>query len=296
MSSSFSKRISVVIPTLDRGDILTETLKNLLRQDYTDFEIVVVDQTKTPKKDLLDSIKSQEKIKYIHLDRKGSPHARNVGVKNASGTIILFLDDDIEIRDKEFIRHHANCYTDSRIGLVGGRVIYDFEKPSPDFNQVGRLKFFGLYEITNFDANIKTEIDHAAGGNFSVLKSVFNDVGGFEELYRGNAHMEETDFCLRVKRAGWKLIFEPRAVVRHLQSASGGNRTKDIYDFRYWLVHNFVFFYLKNYPKILFPLCFVREFFWALSSSLKRFDFKMFVTMFNAIIDGTKFYRKTYKI
>jgi len=55
-----------------------------------------------------------------------------------------------------------------------------------------------------------------------------------------------------VKRAGYKAVFEPMAVLKHLQVPSGGNRAQDIYDFRYWLVKNFVVFYLKNYPKILF--------------------------------------------
>lgn len=284
------KKVSVIIPTVNRSVVLLNTLQDLLKQNYQDFEIIVVDQTDHPKKELLDFIKKNHQIKYVHETRKSSPHARNIGVKNAQGEIILFLDDDVEIKDKNFIKYHLDNYQTSKISLVGGRVIYNWNDHRA-LSQVGRLKYWGLKEVTNFDSTIKTEIDHAPGGNLSCYKKIFLAVGGFGEVYKGLAHMEETDFCLRVKRAGYKMIFEPKAVLRHLQAPSGGNRAGDIYEFRYWLVHNYVVFYLKNYPKVLFPLCFVKEFIWALGSGLKRGDLKMFKIMYTAIVDGMKYYR-----
>jgi len=284
-----SKKVSIIIPTLDRQNILINTLKDVLKQDYPDFEIIVVDQTKEPSSSLKDFISKYSQIKYIHLDKKSSPLARNIGVKNASGEIVLFLDDDVEIRDPEFISYHTVNFVDN-VGAVGGRVVYDFKDHS-NCRAVGRLQYFGLKEITNFNSTFKTEIDHAPGGNLSCYRQVFESVGGFSEIYKGNAHMEETDFCLRVKRAGYKLIFEPKAVLRHLQVGYGGNRADDLYQFRYWLVHNFIVFYLKNYPKILFPLCFMKELTWALGSAIKRGDGKMFKMMFKAIRDGISYYR-----
>lgn len=295
MFSAKYKKVSVIIPTLDRSEVLIDTLNSLLRQDYPDFDIIVVDQTENQKKAVIDFIKKNPKIKYYYCAKKSSPHARNIGVQKANGEIMLFLDDDIEIRDKHFIWHHLENYYDNRIGLVGGRVIYDFNTTPPNHRQVGKLKFFGLLEITNFDAIRKMEIDHAPGGNLSCYKSLFIKVNGFEEIYKGNAHMEETDFCLKIKTTGYKLIFEPKAVLRHLQHKLGGNRVDDFYMFRYWLVHNFIVFYLKNFSKILFPLAFIKEFLWSLTSSLKRMDMKMFRIMTKAIFDGIKYYRTVSK-
>lgn len=285
-----SKKVSVIIPTLDRHDILINTLKDVLKQDYPDFEIIVVDQTDEPAKAVSDFIKAHHQIKYIHLDQKSSPYARNIGVKNASGEIVLFLDDDVEIKSHDFISQHLANYLDPQIGLVGGRVVYDFNDIAA-IKTVGRLKWWGLKEVTNFNSTVKTQIDHAPGGNLSCYKKVFDEVGGFSEIYKGNAHMEETDFCLRVRRAGYQLIFEPKAILRHLQVGYGGNRADDLYQFRYWLVHNFVVFYLKNYPKVLFPLCFMKEWIWAVGSGLKRGDYKMFQTMYQGMIDGIKYNR-----
>jgi len=288
------KKVSVIIPTLDRSEVLIDTLNNLLRQDYPDFEIIVVDQTENQKKAVLDFISRNANIKYLKLQQKSLPNARNAGVEKSTGEIVLFVDDDVEIRDKQFISHHANNYFEHKIGLVGGRVIYDWLE-NKRFPLVGRFLIFGLIEITNFNANSRAKIDHAPGGNFSCLKTVYQQVGGFSMLYKGSAHMEETDFCFRVRRAGYKLFFEPKAVLKHLQFSSGGCRVLDIYDLRYWLVHNYIFFYLRNFSKILFPLAFVREYFWCVFSSLKRMDIKMYQTMTKAIFDGVKYFRTIKK-
>lgn len=292
ITNSNVKKVSIIIPTLNRSNVVLNTIKDLMNQRYLNYEIIVVDQTERPKKELLNYInKNKKTIKYIQIKRKSSPHARNIGAKYASGDIILFLDDDVQIKDINFIKYHIDNYNDKKTGLVGGRVVTDFNKTNNTFKEVGKLKYFGLKEITHFDSCKKTKIDHAAGGNFSCYKDLYQKVGGFCELYIGNAHMEETDFCLRVKKTGYNLIFEPKAVLRHLQYGSGGNRTKDIYEFRYWLVRNCTLFYLKNQPKIMFPVFFIKEMFWAITTSIKRFDFKMFKTMIKALFNGIKYYK-----
>lgn len=284
---TISPKVSVIIPSLDRNKVLINTLDDLLKQKYPDFEIIVVDQTPEPSQKLLTFVQKRgDKIKYILEKRKSSPRARNVGVKQAQGEIVLFLDDDVKIQNSKFIQYHVQNFNDPKVGLVGGRVIHRTDGRISDKLKVGQLKFWGLKEITNFNATKKMAIDHAPGGNFSVLRKVYNEVGGFWEIYKGNAHMEETDFCLRVKRAGYGLIFEPKAVLLHLAYHQGGNRTRNIYEFRYWLVRNATVFYLKNYPKILFPLFWLNKMFWTMTSSLKRRDMKMFRTMWGALGDG----------
>jgi len=281
--------VSVIFPTLDRGEILVNSIKDILKQDYPSFEIIVVDQTEHQEKEVIDFMKSNPKIKYIHITKKSLPHARNVAATKAKGEILLFLDDDIRIKDPNFISYHQRNFK-GNVGLVGGRVVSDFSLKAPDYKETGKLKFFGLKKITHFDGIRKQEIDHAPGGNMSVYKEVFKKVGGYKEIYGGNAHLEETDFCLRVKRAGLKIIFEPKAVLQHLQYQSGGCRVQDIYELRYWINHNYVFFILENYGKLVFVMLAVRQFFWALLSAIKRTEFKMFKVMFSATIDGYRDY------
>lgn len=287
-----AKSVSVIIPTLDREEVLLNTLKDLLKQKYPNFEIVVIDQTDNPKKEISKFIENNIKlIRYLHLDKKGSSYARDFGVKNTKAEIVLFLDDDVKITQTDFIDQHLKNYQDKNIRLVGGRVVDRLNNLQDKGNEVGKFKYWGLKEITNFDSKVKMEIEHAPGGNFSCYRNDYLKVGGFGKFYQGNAHMEETDFCFRLKKLGGKFIFEPDALTYHIHYSSGGNRRNDIYKFRYWILHNSTIFYLRNFPKSMFCLFYLNKLYWAILSSLKRKDIKMFKVMTRAIKDGIKYYR-----
>lgn len=287
------KFVSVIFPTVDRDEILIDSLSDVLKQDYPAFEIIVVDQTKSPNPKVLEFIqKYQQKIKYIHIMQKGSPNARNVAAKSAKGEILLFFDDDIKIKQTDFIAKHVRNFCDEKIGLVGGRVVEASGLQPGNKNEVGKLKFWGLKKITHFDSEKRQEIDHALGGNLSVRKKIYLEVGGFKTIYGGNAHLEETDFSLRVKRAGHRLIFEPEAMLVHLHHARGGNRAADIYSLRYWIIHNYIIFERENFGFFPTVILATRQFFWAVLSGLKRRKTKMFKVMVGAIFDGYRDYRK----
>lgn len=287
------KKVSVIIPTLGREEALLNTVTDLIDLEYPGLEIIVIDQTEKSSLRVLDFIHQHQKIiNYIRTNHKSSPKARNLGVKNAIGEILLFVDDDVAIRENNFINYHLENYKDTRVGMVGGRVVYDFKEEPPNKKNAGKLKFLGLKEVTNFNSDLRQEIDFVYGCNFSCRKSVYRAVGGYNDIYIGNAHMEETDLSQQVKKAGYKIVFDPKAVLRHVRTETGGNRVNDIYEFRYWLVHNETVFYLKNYPKALFPLFFVTKFLWAISSGIKRMDMKMFRKMYGAMIDGKRYYKK----
>lgn len=130
----------------------------------------------------------------------------------------------------------------------------------------------------------------------SLKKELYKKIGGYKNIYGGNAHLEETDFSLRVKRAGYKIIFEPKAIIRHLRYQSGGNRTKDIYNLRYWITHNYIIFMLENYNPLVAIVLALRQFIWAVLAFTKRgFDGKMFQSIAQGTIDGFRDYKKIAK-
>lgn len=283
---------SVIIPTLNRGNILVNTLKDLLSQKYPNFEIIIVDQSNIMDKKITKIVLANaQKIKYFTLKAPGTSYAKNFGASKAQGEIFIFIDDDVHIEDRNFILNHVLNYENSKIGGVGGRVIMDSSRPVKDIKDVGKFKFCGLKEINNFNADFRTFIDHVYGCNQSFRKNVFDKVGGFSVLYKGNAYLEEADLSFRVKRSGFLIVFDPKAVLLHLHYQSGGCRTSDIYELRYWLVHNYTFFYLRYFPHILFPVYFLKQFIWALTSGIKRRDIKMVQNMLLALINGYKFYQ-----
>ncbi len=85
-------RFSVVIPTFNRKDILRQCLKSLQAQDFTDFEVLVVDGGNDGTEEML--AREFPGFRYLREERSGPSVARNLGIERATGEIIAFTDDD----------------------------------------------------------------------------------------------------------------------------------------------------------------------------------------------------------
>ena len=90
--------ISVIIPTYGREEALRDSIVDVLKQDYSNYEVLVVDQTPKHKPEIEAYLESQAtagKIQWFHLDWASLPGARNYAVRRSAGEIILFIDDDV---------------------------------------------------------------------------------------------------------------------------------------------------------------------------------------------------------
>ncbi|MFA5411669.1 MAG: glycosyltransferase family A protein [Candidatus Omnitrophota bacterium] len=115
--------ISVVIPTFNRAKILEEALTSLAAQTRIPDEVVVVDNNSSDNtKEVVESFNHGLKIKYVLEPTQGTSTARNTGIKNASGDIIVFFDDDC-VADKEWLHYLEQPFLgDPFIGVVGGEI------------------------------------------------------------------------------------------------------------------------------------------------------------------------------
>src|SRR5262245_56319539 len=116
--------VSVVVPTYRRFEPLLNTLRDLLAQDYPGLEIVVADQNPQWPAELQPqriAFQNNPNMRWLSLEVPGVVAARNEAVRVSRGEILLFVDDDVEIRDPQFIRHHAQNYRDPEVSAVAGR-------------------------------------------------------------------------------------------------------------------------------------------------------------------------------
>lgn len=235
-------RVSLVIPTVDRPEALYNLLRHLEHQTRPPEEIVIVDQSAREDARVAAWAAGRPGVHYVRIAERGLPNARNVGVRRSGGDVVLFLDDDV-IPDQDLVRYHAEAYRDPDVAGVGGRIVggYDFAGGS-----VGAFHPLGAAVVRNFGADRAGEVDHLPGGNMSFRREVFDRIGGFDVAFGGGAIGEETDFCLRARRAGFRLRFEPRAAVEHLHLASGGCRSERFEDWLYWHAHNTMLFTLRH--------------------------------------------------
>lgn len=269
--------VSVVIPTIGRGELLKGTLSGVLGSDYPDFEVIVVDQTPETDASVIELVeKNRDRVKYIHVDEPGLPNARNIGIEAANGDVILFLDDDVVVGGA-LIGAHAKSYVEDCIGGVAGRILPPGDGPigfERNPKKIAKMKLFGLLVYDNFNSDVPTRAHHTRGCNMSFRREALIRGGGFDTGFGGSAHLEETDMAIRVRDLGYEIIFEPEASLVHLLEPVGGCRPKDMREWFFWYGHNFCLFYRKNYPIYLFPIYIVYFFCKLPFSAIKRGDMR----------------------
>jgi GT2 family glycosyltransferase len=201
--------ITIVIPTFNRQTIIVETIERLLPLGAP---IIVVDQTPAADERL-----AALPIRLIRLPEPSIPHAMNVGVGAAETDVVLFLDDDV-IPSPQLIEAHAEAHRDPAVWVVVGQILQPGEEPARVDQPADDLEF-------RFHSDEGRFVTNVMAGNLSAKRERFLGVGGFDENFVGAAYRFETDFALRIAAAGGKILFEPRASIRHLKLASGGLRS-----------------------------------------------------------------------
>ncbi|MBL4708841.1 MAG: glycosyltransferase family 2 protein [Flavobacteriales bacterium] len=220
-------KVSVIIPTINRYDDLKESIKCLLKQDFKEFEIIIIDQTEGGDSNSLGEYHKNELIKYYRSDIKSASASRNIGIGIAEGVVLLFIDDDVIIEDKKFLQNHFRHYADELIhGVVGcplekqlnQKVRYERHWMSYRDQEVA-----WLYFPSNYGCN--TYVAVGRSNNLSVRRTSAIEVGGMDENYERGAHREEADFCLRLTRKFGPLFFDPNARLIHVGNKQGGIRS-----------------------------------------------------------------------
>jgi GT2 family glycosyltransferase len=210
--------ISVVIPTYQRESDLVRTIQSVLAQPG-DFEIVVVDQTPShsgPTEAFLRGV-DDPRFSYHLVGPPSLTAARNYGIENSTGDIVIFVDDDVELRPG-FLAAHAQQYDDASVGAVGGRVIGPTESPDPS---PAYLAWTG-FRRGSFDCPRDAEATLVRGCNMSFRRRAIEEAGGFDGRFIGNAIREDFDAALSVSAAGWKVLYTPTAALDHHDVATGG--------------------------------------------------------------------------
>ncbi|MBE9257377.1 glycosyltransferase family 2 protein [Dolichospermum sp. LEGE 00246] len=245
-------KLSIIIPTINRYHDLKNTLIYLSDQNYKDFEVIIIDQTPILESQTVDH--SRLLIRYYHSEFPSASAARNIGIKEAKGEILLFLDDDVIIENPDFIQNHIRHYADSKVPGVAGLILDKNQTKRYTRHWMSYRPDVGwLYFPRNYGCFCW--VDGGGSGNLSVRRQVALNVGSMDENYVKGAHREESDFCLRVTQKYGQFIYDPDADLVHIGNIQGGCRTwtsnKQI-----MADHHFfggTYFILKNIPINQYP-------------------------------------------
>jgi glycosyltransferase involved in cell wall biosynthesis len=189
--------VSVVIPVFNQADSIARTIEAVAAQTLSPVEIVVVDDgsrdgSAEAAEALRETVRVPIKVVRSAVNR-GPGAARDLGWRAAAGDIVAFTDADA-VPDPEWLGMALPHFQDPHVGGVEGRVtaIGD-EAPTIYTHQVKNL--YGGQFMT---------------ANMLYRRQVIAEVGGFKSRYR-----EDSDLAFSVMEAGYRIVFEPRAVVEH---------------------------------------------------------------------------------
>lgn len=208
-------RVSVVICTRNRSDQLSVAFDHWKAIDASDLaEMVVVDNGSTDATaDVVRRFVEEAgyPVLYVYEPMPGLSRARNAGIKQASGEVITFTDDDC-YPDKGYVSTVASIFKEQPdTAYVGGRVLLYDESDLPVTIQV-RDHVYPLPPYTVVQAGI------IHGANVSLRKAVVSKLGNFDVRLGAGTSLhsaEDTDFIARASWLGFDGCYDPRPVVYH---------------------------------------------------------------------------------
>jgi len=274
-------RISVVVPTFNRCESLKRLLDSLTKQNFADFEVVIVDNNSsdgTPQ--LVKEYEKKLSIQYVQQKGEGFIDAVNTGLEKSRGEIFLRTDDDAQVSPEWLAAINRTFGSATDIGGVTGPVniaqgylqnrdLFFFQEKLKHGNALWKLigKFyydylmegkayaiskdlrcgtftFGANFISPGSVSSAIEVDHLEPCNMALRADALKKVGGFDEQFVGTADYSDTDVVYKIKKLGFKMIFEPSAVVWHYQSKQGFFSERF---HAYNRVENFMRFYFRHF-------------------------------------------------
>ncbi len=287
--------ISIIIATFHRKTSLLRLLGSLVGEiDRKTSEIIVAEQGDNNGKTYKEFAKTHNtQLTYVFLKERSTAHAMNIGVGNAKGEFIVFLDDDVTVH-KGFIKHHVTNFIGQLVAATVGRIVTDGQPTEPKRRDTGRINWIGSFS-DGFSSAVKQEVDTVIGANMCWRKGLYKKLGGMDEQFAGNALRLESDLSLRAKYLGYKIIFEPKAVVDHHREQVGGARKSEgrlqwYFDF----FSNETYFFLKHRQPLLLPIFLLSKAEWAIRCMFgfgREVSVRSMITPFNGIFNGIKKFR-----
>jgi succinoglycan biosynthesis protein ExoA len=214
--------VSVLVPVRNESRYIDRTLKQLLAQDYDPdrFEVIVVDGESTD--DTCEQVqKYARRYDNVHLlsnPRLLSSSARNIGIRQARGDIVLIVDGHCEAEDPQFIRKLADAFTVSGADCVGRPQPLDTARASIFQRAVAAARHSLLgHHPSSYVYSSKPRFVPATSVAVAYRRDVFSEIGYFDEDFDA---CEDVELNYRLDRAGFRCYFAPETAVHYVPRRS----------------------------------------------------------------------------
>jgi len=229
--------VTIIIPTHNRPDLVETCLSGLIsKTHYRNIEIIIIDHENTHP-DAIRVLKSYGTNPQVTImSYQGVfDHSRmnNKAAEIARGEILLFLNDDIEIIQADWLHQIVSYFSEDDCGVVGAKLLY----PNHTIQHGGVILGFGGVAGHSYvgraenDAgyferlNSAMEVSALTGACMAIRTELFERVGGFS-AYNLQRTFNDVDLCLKAHKSGMINIFTPYATLIHHESATDGGDIK----------------------------------------------------------------------
>ncbi|MFA5955100.1 glycosyltransferase [Hyphomicrobium sp.] len=225
--------VSIIIPTKDCHHLLSTAVDGVLNgTNYPNIEVIIVDHDSEEKKtiSLFEKLKRDSRVRIIrHSGLFNYSAMNNAAVREAKGSIIALLNNDIEIIGADWLNEMVSHAIRREIGAVGAKLLYpdgriqhagvviglgDFAGHAFHFAPKRELGYMGQAVLTR-------AVSAVTGACLVVRKSIYEEVGGLDEQELPVA-FNDVDFCLKVQERGYRNVWTPFAELIHHESVTRG--------------------------------------------------------------------------
>jgi GT2 family glycosyltransferase/tetratricopeptide (TPR) repeat protein/SAM-dependent methyltransferase len=225
--------VTLIIPTRDRVGLLSRCVDGLLnRTTYLNFDIIVVDNESADPETLayFAKIATEPRVQVLRVEGPFNFSAlNNAAVRHATGQLIGFVNNDIEVINPDWLEEMVSQAIVPGVGAVGAKLLYadgTIQHAGVTLGVYGiachghrgfardAIGYFGRPQLLQ-------EVSAVTAAMLIMPKGVFDEIGGFDEINLAVGY-NDVDLCLRIREAGYRVVYTPFAELYHLESASRG--------------------------------------------------------------------------
>ena len=225
--------VSVLIPNKDHRADLDLCIRSILsKATYKNLEFVIIENNSTEKETFAYYQEIQRELPNVRVviwDGKFNYSAiNNFGASHATGEYLLFLNNDTELIEPRLFEEMLGFCQRTDVGAVGARLLYQDDTIQHagvvvGFGGIAGHTFIGLHQAENsyfHRAMCGQDYSAVTAACMMTKASVFNQIGGFSEELA--VAFNDIDYCMKVRKAGFLVVYAPYALMYHYESKSRG--------------------------------------------------------------------------
>jgi GT2 family glycosyltransferase/SAM-dependent methyltransferase len=217
-----SPTISIILVFYNKAHLSLLCLYSILDNADVPYEVVIVDNQSSDDTDLLlERIDGATIIK--NTSNLGFGDACMQGADRARGQYLCFLNNDALLQPHALSSALISFRESYEVGVVGGKILLangDLQEAGSIIWSDGSALGYGRGDNPNLPQyEFRRPVDYCSGAFLITPRSLFHQLGGFSKVF-SPAYYEDSDYCMQVWAAGFRVVYEPRSIIRHYESAS----------------------------------------------------------------------------